>query len=107
MVIFDLQNVGIDKGDIPDLTKAPSSLLDALEQHLASVEGKKGSAASTPTQSAKYVAMNFNIYSQSVKYHQHFQFIYHKNLIFDPFHAKMIYYTITIPNLFWKTIFNN
>ncbi|XP_023222586.1 phosphatidylinositol-binding clathrin assembly protein LAP-like isoform X11 [Centruroides sculpturatus] len=36
------ENVGIDKGDIPDLTKAPSSLLDALEQHLASLEGKKG-----------------------------------------------------------------
>uniref|UniRef100_UPI00358E6957 phosphatidylinositol-binding clathrin assembly protein-like isoform X11 n=1 Tax=Myxine glutinosa TaxID=7769 RepID=UPI00358E6957 len=33
--------VGIDKGDIPDLTQAPSSLLDALEQHLASLEGKK------------------------------------------------------------------
>ncbi|XP_048513081.1 phosphatidylinositol-binding clathrin assembly protein LAP isoform X12 [Athalia rosae] len=46
------ENVGIDKGDIPDLTKAPSSLLDALEQHLASVEGKKGSAANTPTQTA-------------------------------------------------------
>ncbi|XP_033365167.1 phosphatidylinositol-binding clathrin assembly protein LAP isoform X16 [Bombus vosnesenskii] len=46
------ENVGIDKGDIPDLTKAPSSLLDALEQHLASLEGKKGSAANTPTQSA-------------------------------------------------------
>lgn len=35
------ENVGIDKGDIPDLTKAPSSLLDALEQHLLSIEGKK------------------------------------------------------------------
>ncbi|KAG7199921.1 hypothetical protein KM043_014360 [Ampulex compressa] len=46
------ENVGIDKGDIPDLTKAPSSLLDALEQHLAFLEGKKGSAANTPTQSA-------------------------------------------------------
>ncbi|XP_023290473.1 phosphatidylinositol-binding clathrin assembly protein unc-11 [Orussus abietinus] len=46
------ENVGIDKGDIPDLTKAPSSLLDALEQHLASMEGKRGSAANTPTQSA-------------------------------------------------------
>ncbi|XP_049844602.1 phosphatidylinositol-binding clathrin assembly protein LAP isoform X4 [Schistocerca gregaria] len=46
------ENVGIDKGDIPDLTKAPSSLLDALEQHLASLEGKKGSAANTPTQTA-------------------------------------------------------
>ncbi|XP_050520998.1 phosphatidylinositol-binding clathrin assembly protein LAP isoform X6 [Daktulosphaira vitifoliae] len=43
------ENVGIDKGEIPDLTKAPSSLLDALEQHLASIEGKK-SAANTPTQ---------------------------------------------------------
>ncbi|XP_032557965.1 phosphatidylinositol-binding clathrin assembly protein isoform X1 [Chiroxiphia lanceolata] len=40
------EQVGIDQGDIPDLTqripgKAPSSLLEALEQHLASVEGKK------------------------------------------------------------------
>ncbi|CAB0006329.1 unnamed protein product [Nesidiocoris tenuis] len=46
------ENVGIDKGEIPDLTKAPSSLLEALEQHLAALEGKKGSAANTPTQSA-------------------------------------------------------
>lgn len=36
--------IGIDKGDIPDLTKAPNSLLDALEGHLASLEGN------TPTQ---------------------------------------------------------
>ncbi|TWW74257.1 Phosphatidylinositol-binding clathrin assembly protein [Takifugu flavidus] len=36
-----LQQVGIDRGDIPDLSQAPSSLLDALEQHLASLEGKK------------------------------------------------------------------
>ncbi|XP_074658368.1 phosphatidylinositol-binding clathrin assembly protein LAP-like isoform X2 [Tubulanus polymorphus] len=41
------ENVGVDKGDIPDLAKAPSSLLDALEQHLLSLEGKKG--GSTPT----------------------------------------------------------
>ncbi|XP_064607767.1 phosphatidylinositol-binding clathrin assembly protein LAP-like isoform X9 [Liolophura sinensis] len=48
------ENVGIDKGDIPDLAKgldrqskgAPSSLLEALEQHLAALEGKKG--ATTP-----------------------------------------------------------
>ncbi|XP_063536042.1 phosphatidylinositol-binding clathrin assembly protein LAP isoform X11 [Cydia strobilella] len=46
------ENVGIDKGDIPDLTKAPSSLLDALEGHLNTLEGKKGSAANTPTQTA-------------------------------------------------------
>lgn len=38
------ENIGIDKGDIPDLTKAPNSLLDALEQHLGSLEGN------TPTQ---------------------------------------------------------
>ncbi|XP_047507719.1 phosphatidylinositol-binding clathrin assembly protein LAP isoform X8 [Pieris napi] len=46
------ENVGIDKGDIPDLTRAPSSLLDALEGHLATLEGKRGSAANTPTQTA-------------------------------------------------------
>ncbi|XP_015133806.1 uncharacterized protein LOC772071 isoform X1 [Gallus gallus] len=37
------EQVGIDQGDIPDLTQvsAPSSLLEALEQHLASLEGRK------------------------------------------------------------------
>lgn len=40
------ENIGIDKGDIPDLTKAPNSLLDALEGHLASLEGN------TPTQAS-------------------------------------------------------
>jgi len=45
------ENVGIDKGDIPDLAKAPSSLLEALEGHLASLEGRKpGSGGTTPTQ---------------------------------------------------------
>ncbi|XP_013108959.1 phosphatidylinositol-binding clathrin assembly protein LAP isoform X7 [Stomoxys calcitrans] len=53
------ENVGIDKGDIPDLTKAPSSLLDALEQHLATLEGRKVSAANTPTQSASNNQKNF------------------------------------------------
>lgn len=53
-LIFNSQNVGIDKGDIPDLTKAPSSLLDALEGHLATLEGRKTSAANTPTQSSRY-----------------------------------------------------
>ncbi|XP_025096812.1 phosphatidylinositol-binding clathrin assembly protein LAP-like isoform X20 [Pomacea canaliculata] len=59
------ENVGIDKGDIPDLAKgeriqgmkdnssaAPASLLEALEQHLASLEGKKGTGAA-PTSAAK------------------------------------------------------
>eukprot|EP00105_Crassostrea_gigas_P037769 XP_019921917.1 PREDICTED: phosphatidylinositol-binding clathrin assembly protein isoform X16 [Crassostrea gigas] len=39
---YQRQSVGIDKSDIPDLAKAPSSLLDALEQHYQSLEGKKG-----------------------------------------------------------------
>eukprot|EP00057_Strongylocentrotus_purpuratus_P014607 XP_011669081.1 PREDICTED: phosphatidylinositol-binding clathrin assembly protein isoform X8 [Strongylocentrotus purpuratus] len=37
------EQVGIDKGEIPDLAKAPSSLLEALEQHLASIESSKKS----------------------------------------------------------------
>ncbi|BFZ09941.1 hypothetical protein BsWGS_12980 [Bradybaena similaris] len=48
------ENMGIDKGDIPDLAKAPASLLDALEQHLVSLEGKKG-VATTPTTASKPV----------------------------------------------------
>ncbi|KAH0999287.1 hypothetical protein HUJ04_005292 [Dendroctonus ponderosae] len=39
------ESIGIDKGDIPDLTRAPNSLLDALEQHLASLEGNTPTAA--------------------------------------------------------------
>ncbi|XP_076272855.1 phosphatidylinositol-binding clathrin assembly protein LAP-like isoform X2 [Rhynchophorus ferrugineus] len=46
------ENVGIDKGDIPDLTKAPSSLLDALEQHYSHMEGKKSAANSTASSSS-------------------------------------------------------
>ncbi|XP_018570407.1 phosphatidylinositol-binding clathrin assembly protein LAP-like [Anoplophora glabripennis] len=38
------ENIGIDKGDIPDLTRAPNSLLDALEQHLTSLEGNTPTA---------------------------------------------------------------
>ncbi|XP_036789154.1 phosphatidylinositol-binding clathrin assembly protein isoform X3 [Oncorhynchus mykiss] len=43
------EQVGIDQGDIPDLTQAPSSLLEALEQHLASLEGRKIKELSTAT----------------------------------------------------------
>uniref|UniRef100_A0A8C4DJJ8 Phosphatidylinositol-binding clathrin assembly protein n=1 Tax=Dicentrarchus labrax TaxID=13489 RepID=A0A8C4DJJ8_DICLA len=47
------ERVGIDQGDSPDLTQAPSSLLEALEQHLASLEGRKlkdlSTASSTGT----------------------------------------------------------
>ncbi|KAM8965868.1 phosphatidylinositol-binding clathrin assembly protein-like isoform 5-T5 [Sarcophilus harrisii] len=35
------EQVGIDQADIPDLTQAPSSLFEALEQHVASLEGRK------------------------------------------------------------------
>uniref|UniRef100_A0A6I8QQT4 Clathrin coat assembly protein AP180 n=1 Tax=Xenopus tropicalis TaxID=8364 RepID=A0A6I8QQT4_XENTR len=43
------EQVGIDKGDIPDLTQAPSSLLETLEQHLNTLEGKKpGSRSGSP-----------------------------------------------------------
>lgn len=45
------ESVGIEKSDIPDLTKAPSSLLDALEAHLASLEGKKPPTATSTTSS--------------------------------------------------------
>lgn len=35
------ESVGIDRGNIPDLRRAPSSLVDALEQHLLTVEGSR------------------------------------------------------------------
>lgn len=44
--------MGIDRGEIPDLAKAPNSLLEALEAHLASLEGTKsagGSRVTSPT----------------------------------------------------------
>lgn len=41
------EDVGFDKDDIPDLSKAPNSLLDALENHLQSLE--KGKATNPPT----------------------------------------------------------
>ncbi|XP_043218755.1 phosphatidylinositol-binding clathrin assembly protein LAP-like isoform X1 [Amphibalanus amphitrite] len=41
------ERIGVDKGEIPDLAKAPSSLLDALEQHLGHLEGKKAGTANT------------------------------------------------------------
>merc|ERR1719211_840479 len=48
------EKFGIDKAEIPDLAKAPSSLLEALEAHLAALEGRKvgspGSGGTTPTQ---------------------------------------------------------
>ncbi|XP_040573382.1 phosphatidylinositol-binding clathrin assembly protein LAP isoform X4 [Lepeophtheirus salmonis] len=49
------EKFGIDKNDIPDLAGAPSSLLEALESHLANLEGRKpGSTVTTPTESSTY-----------------------------------------------------
>lgn len=51
------ENVGIDKGEIPDLARAPSSLLEALEAHYASLESNK---------KAKYVSDIFSIFHTSI-----------------------------------------
>uniref|UniRef100_A0A7N8Y5G1 Clathrin coat assembly protein AP180 n=1 Tax=Mastacembelus armatus TaxID=205130 RepID=A0A7N8Y5G1_9TELE len=39
------EQVGIDKNDIPELTQAPESLLESLETHLNTLEGKKPTTA--------------------------------------------------------------
>ncbi|XP_016371946.1 clathrin coat assembly protein AP180-like isoform X2 [Sinocyclocheilus rhinocerous] len=63
------EQVGVDKNDIPDISYAPSSILESLEAHMNSLEGKKGegsptkgsptnnvSPTSTPAKSAAAVA---------------------------------------------------
>ncbi|KAM7173463.1 clathrin coat assembly protein AP180 isoform 17-T17 [Macrochelys suwanniensis] len=48
------EQIGIDKGDIPDLTQAPSSLMETLEQHLNTLEGKKpGNRSGAPSPLSK------------------------------------------------------
>uniref|UniRef100_A0A8C1YW96 Clathrin coat assembly protein AP180 n=1 Tax=Cyprinus carpio TaxID=7962 RepID=A0A8C1YW96_CYPCA len=62
------EQVGVDKNDIPDISYAPSSILESLEAHMNSLEGKKGyesptkgsptnnvSPTSTPAKSAAAV----------------------------------------------------
>ncbi|MFH4974536.1 hypothetical protein AB6A40_001245 [Gnathostoma spinigerum] len=44
------ESVGIDRGEIPDLTRAPASLLEALETHLAHLEGGRAPPASDHSQ---------------------------------------------------------
>ncbi|CAD5209814.1 unnamed protein product [Bursaphelenchus xylophilus] len=44
------ESVGIDKGEIPDLTRAPASLLEALEAHLYHLEGGRGPPPSSHQQ---------------------------------------------------------
>nr|XP_040021850.1 clathrin coat assembly protein AP180 isoform X14 [Gasterosteus aculeatus aculeatus] len=46
------EQVGIDKNDIPELTQAPESLLESLETHLNTLEGKKPEDKSPTKQDA-------------------------------------------------------
>lgn len=46
------ESVGIDRGEVPDLTRAPASLLEALESHLYHLEGGRGPP---PTSQAQQV----------------------------------------------------
>lgn len=50
------EDAGIDKGDIPDLSKAPNSLLEALETHYQSLE--KGKSVVLPTRPVTIPAFN-------------------------------------------------
>ncbi|XP_051999929.1 clathrin coat assembly protein AP180-like isoform X2 [Xyrauchen texanus] len=62
------EQVGIDKNDIPELTQAPESLLESLETHLNTLEGRKvsptkkgsptnnGTPGGTPTKTAEPTA---------------------------------------------------
>ncbi|KAE9554068.1 hypothetical protein FO519_002710 [Halicephalobus sp. NKZ332] len=44
------ESVGVDRGEIPDLTRAPASLIEALETHLYHLEGGKGPLPSSSQQ---------------------------------------------------------
>lgn len=61
------ESVGIDRGEIPDLTRAPASLLEALEAHLIHLEGGKA-----PPPAQQHVAQQqFNAgLSQYTQQHQ-------------------------------------
>ncbi|XP_059360824.1 clathrin coat assembly protein AP180-like [Carassius carassius] len=41
------EQVGVDKNDIPDISYAPTSILESLEAHMNSLEGKKGEGSPT------------------------------------------------------------
>ncbi|XP_063710317.1 phosphatidylinositol-binding clathrin assembly protein LAP-like isoform X3 [Symsagittifera roscoffensis] len=52
------EEYGIDKGDIPDLTSAPSSLLDALESHYQGLEtDKKGGGGGKTKERSKPIGV--------------------------------------------------
>lgn len=54
------ESAGMEKGDIPDLTKAPSSLLDALEAHLNTLENKKTTSTKNVSQAATSSTVSTN-----------------------------------------------
>ncbi|XGW21653.1 hypothetical protein V3C99_004548 [Haemonchus contortus] len=57
------ESVGIDRGEIPDLTRAPASLLEALEAHLIHLEGGRVPPSGLPGQysSAQSQVANFSM----------------------------------------------
>jgi hypothetical protein len=50
----------MDKSDIPDLTKAPGSLLEALEAHVGNAEGGKKSGPSNGANNGQASAASSN-----------------------------------------------
>jgi hypothetical protein len=61
------ESVGIDKGDIPDLAKAPASLLEALEQHLASLENTKKTSNAAPPKPSSGVSSVISTYAAAAQ----------------------------------------
>jgi hypothetical protein len=59
------------------LTKAPSSLLEALEQHLNTLEGKKTSAANTPTQARYNIKADEATNTQTIE--EQYKYLMRKN----------------------------
>ncbi|VDM58902.1 unnamed protein product [Angiostrongylus costaricensis] len=54
------ESVGIDRGEIPDLTRAPASLLEALEAHLTHLEGGRAPSVGVHDQYPSYQAQVAN-----------------------------------------------
>lgn len=49
------ESVGIDRGEIPDLTRAPALLLETLEAHLYHLEGGRGPPPSSSQQVSAFI----------------------------------------------------
>ncbi|GMT00676.1 hypothetical protein PENTCL1PPCAC_22850, partial [Pristionchus entomophagus] len=65
------ESVGMDKGEIPDLTRAPASLLEALEAHLYHLEG--GRPPPTVAASNPFSSSSSSIPSHSSPFYGHTQ----------------------------------